>query len=205
MIHQPRWHPLAVHIRELTQQRDLPTWTYDNAEHFVQLAIYSHSDNVNHLSCLEEGWDGNFFINDRTYNTSFMGGVVEYGWALSHTDDEIRFMQPALTKIEQVTEAIDFYVGEHAFQLKTIQTRPGGAVIVRWEYLKTTADFVVLIDAKRAVAYTLSPTDWKAVKPAGNSVYDKDGVNTGFWVDVEDIVRAGGEVRKLPEFVKQIY
>jgi hypothetical protein len=201
MIHQLHFYNLFVEILKLLEQRNIPDWLFDSVEHGVQLSRYRHIDNVKVLASLKDGWDGIFFTNDRHETTSFIGAIVELAWILSYTDEELMFMRPCYTKHEQVKLGLDFFISGKSYQLKTVELGPkNGHLEIRYKYLNTKADYLVLIDPINAKSYTLPLCEWKKLRATDPT---RDFTRQMFWVNQSDVVSAGGEVRDLPEFIKR--
>lgn len=194
MARQEHFYNQFINILKISEQRDFPNWLYENIERGVYLASYEYADyNRN------QEWNNRFFINDRYENRSFIGGIAELAWVLSHTDDELRTTLPCLTKEEQVDKALDFFSAGKSYQLKTVEHGSFGDLQVRYEYLETTADYLVLIDADNAKAYTHTPAMWDAIKQTSY----RDNGRKMFWAHPSAVLSTGGTERDLPEFIKQ--
>lgn len=209
MIAQPQQYRLFVEIFGIAADRQVPDWVFANIERGIELASREHYVNAAELmnmSSIEDGneikgWDAAYFVNDRNKITSFIGSITELAWVLSHTDAELAFMLPCLTKREQVDQALDFYLGDNAYQLKTVQFGSSGVdLLVKDEYLVTTADFLVLIEPINALSYTMSITQWHLLK---DDMCLWDPCEKKFWVRPKDFLEYGGVITQLPEFVKR--
>jgi hypothetical protein len=203
---QQPFYDLFVEIFKASEHRHLPDWVFANIEHGIELSSRTHAANTADLMMCSNGdatgWDAEYFINDRYLNQSFIGGATEMAWVLSHSDAVIEWMLPCLTKLEQVTQALDFWIGDVAFQLKTIRLGSSGIdIIVKDEYLITAADFLVLIEPTTALSYTMSVTQWELLK---NDMCLWDPCEKLFWVRPKDFLEYGGVVNQLPEFVKWV-
>ena len=174
--------------------RILPGWVYDNIERGAYLSRFKYVDGNKF-----EPFNERFFITDRYEHTSFIGGIAELAWILSHTDVELMYMLPCLTKEEQVEKALDFFFNGKAYQLKMVELGSFGDLQVRYEYLETQADYLVLIDPVNAKAYTHTPAMWDALK----QISYRDESRKMFWVSQAAVTGSGGSEKDIPEFIKR--
>jgi hypothetical protein len=194
IIAQPYFHELFSEIHIQVKNRLIPEWIGTNVVRGMYLTLFEYQPQNEFAK-----WDDIFFINDRYHNRSFTGAIGELAWLLSLTDTELSYALPCLTKDEQVNEALDFYVGNLAYQLKTVELGSYDDLQVQYDYLDTSADYLVLLDPVSAKSYTLSPQQWRSLK---KSQYHDDARQM-FWVHPDTVSAMEGEIQDLPQFIKR--